>query len=63
MFYLKAKIDNHIEIKVDIYGDEIFTTCFICGKEIQADEKLLVDIFKDGGDFASTSISCGCMKK
>lgn len=59
MFYLKTEIEGKIQ-NIDIYDDEIFTTCIECGKEIQVDTETIISILKDGGDFASTSISCGC---
>lgn len=58
MFYLKTELDGRIQ-KVDIYDDEIFTACTKCGKEFQVDSDLIMSIFEDDGDFASTSISCG----
>lgn len=58
MFFLKTKITDEIEIRVPIYGDEIFTICPDCGKEIEADSDLLADIFKDGGNLESTSLCC-----
>ncbi len=62
MFYLKTEINGKI-IKVDIYDDEIYTTCFICGKEFQPDTEIMRFIYEDGGDFSSTSLSCGCSDK
>ena len=35
MFYIKTSISNSIELKVDLYTDEIYTQCPKCGKEIQ----------------------------
>jgi hypothetical protein len=61
MFYLKKEIGN-----VPIYGDEIFTTCLDCGKEVQFDEISLAEIIGDGTDFdfAGTSVICEeCTKK
>lgn len=57
MFYLKAEHDGK-PIKVDIYDDEIYTRCFNCGKEFQVDTDLIRQVLSDGGDFASTSLSC-----
>lgn len=59
MIYLKTEVDGKPQT-IDIYDDEIFTTCFKCGKEFQVDLHLIQEILKGGGDFSSTSISCGC---
>ncbi|GMA50183.1 hypothetical protein GCM10025857_15400 [Alicyclobacillus contaminans] len=57
MFYLKTEHDGK-PIQVDIYDDEIYTRCSNCGKEFQVDTELLRQVLSDGGDFASTSLSC-----
>lgn len=62
MFYLKTEIDGKMQ-KIDIYDDEIFTTCFICGKEFNPDPEIMKFVYEDGGDLASTSLSCGCSDK
>jgi hypothetical protein len=59
MFYLKTEIDGQIR-EIEIYDDEIYTTCFKCGKEFQVDTHLIIEVLKNDGDFASTAISCGC---
>lgn len=59
MFYLKTLVDGKPQ-NVDIYDEEIFTTCFQCGTEIPVESETLLNILKDGWDLASTSISCGC---
>lgn len=59
MLYLKSFVDGK-PVKVELYGDEIFTQCFRCEKEMQVDEDLLRWILQDGGELCSTSISCGC---
>lgn len=58
MFYVKTKINDSIEMKVDLYDDEIFTVCPKCGKEIQIESTDIIQIFQDGGDFASTNFYC-----
>ncbi|RIJ64129.1 hypothetical protein [Rummeliibacillus sp. POC4] len=58
MFYVKTKLNDSIEIKVDLYEGEIFTACPKCGKEIQLESTDIIQIFQDGGDFASTSFYC-----
>lgn len=59
MFYLKTEIDGKIR-EIEIYDDEIYTRCFLCGKEFQPDPDLMKFVYEDDGDFASTSLSCGC---
>ncbi|MBU5214392.1 hypothetical protein [Heyndrickxia oleronia] len=64
MFYLKTKINEHIEMKIDLYDDEIFTQCPDCGVEQEVETDVIIGVLKDGGDFASTSIYCKeCSKK
>jgi hypothetical protein len=59
--YIKKKLSDSIEIKVDLYDDEIFTACPTCGKETEVTTEMLRDILNDGGDMASTAIYCkGC---
>lgn len=63
MFYVKKEIGNDIEVKIDLYDDEIYTQCPICGKEIQIDGEFLAKILNDG-DLVGTSIYCDkCTKK
>lgn len=57
MFYIKKKITDDIEIKIDIYENEIFTTCGDCGKEMQIESEHLADIIKDQA-LASTYVLC-----
>lgn len=63
MLYLKTKINNHIEIKVDLYDDEIFTMCPECGIEHEVDTEMIISILKNGGDFSSTSVYCSDCSK
>lgn len=63
MFYVKAEINDSIEIKVDLYEDEIFCTCPDCGSEQKVDTETLIHVLKEG-DLCSTSIFCvNCSKK
>lgn len=57
-FYFKKEYRGR-EIKIEFLGDELHTTCFKCGKEIQLDEEMMMAVLEDG-DFMSTRISCGC---
>ncbi|PKR86126.1 hypothetical protein [Heyndrickxia camelliae] len=64
MFYVKTKINDHVEIKIDLYEDEIFTQCPDCGVEQEVDNQTLISVLEDDGDFASTSIYCAdCSQK
>lgn len=62
MLYLKTEIDGRMQ-DVDIYDDEIYTTCFQCGKEFQVESDLIKSIYDNDLDLASTSFSCGCKTK
>lgn len=61
MFYIKT-VHEGKQIEVEIYGDEIYTRCFNCGKEIQVDDELMREVLKDG-DLSSTSLACCKTKK
>lgn len=56
MFYVKTQLAN-VELKIDLYADEIFTNCNCCGKEIEVDSQILISVLQDG-DLASTSLAC-----
>lgn len=63
MFYVKTNITDDVELKVDLYDDEIFTQCANCGKEIQVETEELRQVLQDG-DLTSTSIYCkNCSKE
>lgn len=58
MFHLRTTIDG-VERDIEIYGDQIFTPCLDCGKEMQADEDFLADLMTDRNfDFAGSNIVC-----
>lgn len=56
MFYVKAKINDDVEIKVNIYGDDIYTNCLDCEKEFQVSEEELEVYLHEG----LSSISACC---
>lgn len=59
MFYLKKESGE-----IPIYGDEIFTRCIDCKKEIYLGEQELAEIINDDFEFAGTSVICEeCTKK
>ena len=63
MFYIKTSINDNVEMKIDIYDDEIYTQCVKCGKEIQVPTEVLQEVLENG-DFASTSLYCEeCSKR
>lgn len=56
MFYVKEKINDTLEIKVEIHDDNVFTTCPDCGAEIGVD---ISELFSDGeSDLYGTAIFC-----
>lgn len=55
MIYFKTQITEDVEIKIDIYGDEFYTKCPICKKEINVEIKELQDF---DFDFAGTVFYC-----
>lgn len=61
MFYVKAKINDAVEISTDIHDDNVFCTCPGCGCEVGVD---LAEIFSTGNsDLYGTSVYCpGCSK-
>lgn len=58
MLYIKTKINDQVEMKVDLYEDEIFTDCGDCGKPMQVDFDEIVDIRKSGFDLVGTTFFC-----
>ena len=58
MLYIKTQISENVEIKVDLYEDEIFTQCPMCAKEMQVDFDELKDSLNQGGDYSSTVWYC-----
>lgn len=66
LLYVKAKINDQIEIKVDLYEDEIFTSCGTCGKEMEVEPEEIAEIIKSDSDFVGTTYyckDCGLPKK
>lgn len=62
MFYIKQKLNDDLEIKVDIHDENVFTRCPYCCAEISVD---LADILSDkDSDLFSTAVVCStCSKK
>ena len=57
MYYVKTKIGKEVEMKVEVHGDDIYTKCSKCGKEIQADMQILSELLK-GGNLDGTGMRC-----
>lgn len=67
MLYVKKKFHegtaDEIEVKFDLYDDEIYCICPECGKEVQLDKESLIAILEDG-DFAHSALCCkDCSQK
>lgn len=62
MFYVKAKINDTVELTVEIQDDNVFTQCPKCGQEVAID---LVEIFCDvENDLYGTAVYCAeCSRK
>lgn len=58
MIFIKAKITDDVEIRVDLYGDEFGSYCPQCGREHDLDIETVASIINDGGDLGSTDIFC-----
>lgn len=58
MIFIKAKINDDIEIKIDLYGDEFRSYCPKCGKEHDVEIETVATIINDGGDLGGTVIYC-----
>lgn len=56
MFYVKEKINDTVEIAVEIHDDNVFCPCPECGLEVCID---LAELFRDGeGDLYGTVVYC-----
>lgn len=58
MIFIKTKLSQDVEIRVDLYGDEFRSYCPKCGQEHDISLEDLAQIIKNGGDLAGTSIWC-----
>ena len=54
MFYVKEKINDSMEISIEINDENVFCTCPKCGKEVEVD---LVEVLEEG-DLVSTQVCC-----
>lgn len=62
MFYIKQKLGQDLEMKVDIHSENVFTRCPYCGTEVGVD---LSEVLSDkDSDLYSTAVVCAaCTKK
>lgn len=60
MIYTKTQLSENIEIKVNIYGDELYCNCPDCGKESKVEFELLLVVLKEGADFSSSPVCKEC---
>lgn len=56
MFYVKQKISEDAEIRIDITDENVFTRCTKCGKEIPVNIEEMIGEY--GGDLYGTTICC-----
>ena len=54
MFYVKEKINDSMEVSIEINDENVFCTCPKCGKEFRVD---LVEVLEEG-DLLSTQVCC-----
>lgn len=56
MFYIKQKLSDDLELKIDIHDENVFTRCPYCGTEIGVD---LSEILSNkDSDLFSTAVVC-----
>ncbi|AEE92543.1 conserved protein of unknown function [Tepidanaerobacter acetatoxydans Re1] len=56
MFYVKAKINDAVEIAAEIHDDNVFCTCPGCGCEVEVD---LAEVFSNSdSDLYGTAVYC-----
>lgn len=62
MFYVKEKLTDTVEVKVELNDENVFCACPDCGKEVGVD---LSCVFADGiGDMYGTAVLCKeCAKR
>jgi uncharacterized protein with PIN domain len=58
LLYIKTKLNEHVEIKVELYEDEIYTRCGGCNKEVPIEPENIATIINEGSNFAGTTFYC-----
>ena len=61
--YIKAKLSEDVEIKVELYIENIFELCDVCGAEREVPRETIMRILKDTGDFSSAIYCSNCRKE
>lgn len=62
--YIKTKITDDIEINIQLYSDQIYCKCPVCGVEVNVDADQLLDILENDGDLTTTAVYCDpCSEK
>ena len=54
MFYVKEKINDSMEISIEINDENVFCTCPKCGEGVRVEGKKVVE----DGDLFSTQVCC-----
>ena len=62
MFYVKERLNDSMEISIEITDENVFTHCPMCGSEVSVD---IAEILSDGeSDLYGTAVFCDeCSKK
>lgn len=62
MFYVKERLNDSMEISIEITDENVFCRCPMCGVEVMVD---IAEILSDGeSDLFGTSVYCSeCNKK
>jgi len=62
MFYVKERLNDSMEISIEITDENVFCHCLMCGVEVMVD---IAEILGDGeSDLFGTAIYCSeCSKK
>lgn len=55
MFYIKERLHDGAEIKIEITDENVFCRCPLCGREVAVD---LEDVLSSGGGLYGTSVFC-----
>lgn len=56
MFYVKEKLNDTMDVSIEITDENVFCHCPLCGLEVSVD---IAEIFKDGeSDLFSTAVFC-----
>lgn len=55
MFYIKERLHDGAEIKIEITDENVFCRCPLCGREVAVD---LENVLSSGGGLYGTSVFC-----